>query len=59
MAIAENIRFTKRQNVYWGDFNIVRAMLNCIETLAESEFDYDYAISLSGQDYPLKSPEEI
>jgi len=56
---APNIRFAKRQSIYWGDFNIVRAAINCIETLVESGFQYDYALSLSGQDYPLKSHQAI
>lgn len=54
-----NMRFAKRQSIYWGDFNIVRAVLNCIDTLVESGFEYDFAISISGQDYPLKSHDAI
>ncbi len=56
---APNMRFARRVNIYWGDFNIVRAVINGIETLVESGFEYEYAISLSGQDYPIVSHETI
>ena len=56
---APNVVFAKRENIYWGDFSIVRSMLNGIDALQHSGFDYDYAISLSGQDYPLASHERI
>jgi hypothetical protein len=49
-----NMRFAPRLPIYWGDFSMVQASLNCIRTLVESDFDYDYAILLSGQDYPLQ-----
>ena len=54
-----NVRFAKRQSIYWGNFSIVRAMINSIAALVKSGFDYEYAIALSGQDYPLASHDEI
>lgn len=54
-----NCFFSRRSNVRWGEFSIVQAVLNAIDTLIESKVDFDYAFLLSGQDYPIKSREEI
>ena len=56
---AENVCFARRYNVYWGNFSMVRAAISTINALVESGFEYDYCLSLSGQDYPLKTHEEI
>lgn len=56
---APNVAFAQRVGIYWGNFSIVRAVLNGIEALHASGFEYDYAISISGQDYPIASHEEI
>ena len=55
----KNIYFTKRENCCWGGFPLVQATLNAIYTLVEKTIDYDYAIMVSGQDYPLKSNKYI
>jgi hypothetical protein len=52
-----NVYFAKQYRCYWGRFGIVRATLSCIEEALKHQFDY--AILLSGQDYPLKSNAEI
>lgn len=49
----------KRIRVYWGSYNMVKATLRGFEAIMESGIDYDYIVLLSGQDYPLKSNEEI
>ncbi|RVU02712.1 glycosyl transferase [Mucilaginibacter limnophilus] len=47
-----------RVKVYWGSFNIVQATINGFyEILATG--GYGYINLLSGQDYPLKSNEEL
>jgi hypothetical protein len=51
----KNCFFPKRINVIWGSFSLVQAVLNAIDTLIESNVDFDYAFLLSGQDYPIKS----
>lgn len=55
----DNIRFAPRTSIYWGDFSMVQASLHCIRTLLESNFHYEYAVFLSGQDYPLQPREGI
>lgn len=49
-----NCYFSKRAVVRWGDFGVIQGTLNAIETIVENQLDYDYAILLSGQSYPLK-----
>lgn len=55
----ENCFFSKRTNVMWGEFSLVQAVLNAIDTLIERNVNYDYAFLLSGQDYPIKSHKQI
>lgn len=44
---------------YWGRFGIVRATLSCIAALVRSGVSYDYAMLLSGQDYPIKPRDRL
>jgi len=44
----------KRLSCYWGGFGIVAATLECIRSALTSGEMFDYAILLSGQDYPIK-----
>jgi hypothetical protein len=44
---------------YWGGFGMVRAALKGIRHLLASGAPFDYAVLLSGQDYPLRSPRRI
>lgn len=55
----DNCFFSKRINVMWGEFSLVQAVLNAIDTLIESNVNFDYAFLLSGQDYPIKSHNDI
>ena len=50
-----NIAFSKRTSVKWGNFDIIQALLYCIELICEQGYEYDRAYILSGQDYPLQS----
>ena len=50
---------TKRHTCYWGGFGIAQAMIECLQTALNSKRDFDYAILLSGQDYPIKTPADI
>lgn len=50
-----NIAFAKRTKIKWGNFDIIQALLNCIELICTQNYDYDRAYILSGQDYPLQS----
>lgn len=49
-----NCYFAKRAFVRWGDAGDVQAALNAIDTICGNRIDYDYAILLSGQCYPIK-----
>lgn len=56
----ENVFFIKsRIKVYWGSYNILKATLNGFKEIIASGKNYNYLNLLSGQDYPLKSPEYI
>ncbi|MDX9864681.1 MAG: beta-1,6-N-acetylglucosaminyltransferase [Anaerolineaceae bacterium] len=50
-----NIAFAKRTVVKWGNFGIIRALLNCFDMTCSQGYSYDRAYILSGQDYPLQS----
>ena len=54
-----NCYFAERAVVRWGDFGVVQAALNAIDTISQQKLEYDYAFLLSGQCYPLKSHEAI
>ena len=45
-----------RQNVTWGGFSIVKAIMASIQQVIKSPLKFDYINLISGQDYPLKSP---
>ena len=50
-----HVFFLERHACYWGDFSQVRASLAGIRELMERRTPFDYAMLLTGQDYPLKS----
>jgi len=52
-----DVLLAKREKCYWGRYGIVRATLNCIE--AALRLDFDYAILISGQDFPIRSNRDI
>ena len=55
-----NVYFVKkRENVNWGGFSIVKATLHGFKEIVESSIKYDFVTLLSGEDYPLKSNEQI
>lgn len=54
-----NIHFVKRHKCYWGDFSIVEATLECMNDILVSGIEFDYAMLLSGQDYPIQTAEEV
>jgi Core-2/I-Branching enzyme len=53
-----NVRFLDRTRTYWGGFGLVRATMRAIDTLLADDA-VEYAILLTGQDYPLRSAGEI
>ena len=50
-----SLRFVKRHRCRWGQFGIVQATLEGINALIASGCDFDYAMLLCGQDYPIRS----
>lgn len=54
-----DVHFLPRHACHWGDFGHVRATLKGIRHLLSHEVSFDYAVLLTGQDYPLRPPEAI
>lgn len=54
-----NIHFLERRTVKWGTFSQVQAALDGVQAALALNPGFDYAIFLSGQDYPIKSNEYI
>lgn len=54
-----DVHLAPRARCYWGGYGIVQGALNCIQTLRALQLPFDYAVLLSGQDYPIKTPEQI
>jgi hypothetical protein len=48
--------FLKRHRCEWGGFGHVQATLEGINAILARRIPFDYAILLTGQDYPIKSP---
>lgn len=53
------VHFLPRHRSFWAGFGHVRTTLKGIEHLITSGDPFDYAILLTGQDYPLVSPGTI
>ena len=49
----------KRIDVKWGDISMIDATVNLMESVFTSKIKYDYIWLISGQDFPLKSSQEI
>lgn len=64
-ALRESLRdlptahFLERHTCHWGGFGHVRASLKGIDALLASGAQFDYAVLLTGQDYPIKSNRHI
>jgi hypothetical protein len=54
-----DVRFLPRHICHWGGFGHVRATLKGIDDLLARGVPFDYAVLLTGQDYPLRSPAAI
>jgi len=59
LAEFSNVVFLPRHKCRWGDFGHVLASLKGIDEIARQGFVHDYAVLLTGQDYPLKSDRQI
>jgi Core-2/I-Branching enzyme len=54
-----NVRFLKRHECEWGGFGHVAATLEGIAEIFRTSTPFDYAILLTGQDYPIKPKRHI
>lgn len=59
LASRQNVLFTNRTRCSWGGFAIVEATVNCLRELSRKGISYDYAMLLSGQDYPLQCTRKL
>jgi hypothetical protein len=55
----DDVLLAEPQRCYWGTYALVQATLECIGVLLASGRAFDYAVLLSGQDYPIKRPEHV
>jgi Core-2/I-Branching enzyme len=55
LSTLPNVRFLERHSCPYGGFGHVRATLKGIAELFQRRAEFDYAILLTGQDYPIKS----
>lgn len=54
-----NASILDSENVIWGGYSMVQVELNGIKELLRLHTDWDFYINLSGQDFPLKSQNDI
>jgi hypothetical protein len=54
-----NVHFLDRHSCYYGDFGHPRATLKGISAILRRRLPFDYAVLLTGQDYPIKSNAQI
>lgn len=54
-----NVYFLRRHRCDWGGFGHVQATLEGINEIFQRKISFDYAILLTGQDYPIKSEAQI
>jgi hypothetical protein len=54
-----NVFFLKRYRCYWGGFGHVQATIEGINEIIKRNIPFDYVFLLTGQDYPIKTNEQI
>ena len=54
-----NVHFLRRYRCDWGGFGHVQATLQGIHEIIKRGISFDYAILLTGQDYPIKTNDQI
>ena len=59
LKLLPNVVFLDRHKCYWGDIGHVNATLKGIKVLFEKKIDFDYVVLLTGQDYPIKTNDQI
>ena len=59
LAGSPAVRFARRVRVRWGQWSIVAATLNCLQTIEDEGWAPDYVYLLSGTDYPIRPASEL
>jgi core-2/I-Branching enzyme len=59
LSKCSNVHFLKRHRCDWGGFGHVKASLKGIAEILRRQLTVDYIILLTGQDYPIKTNEQI
>lgn len=54
-----NVYFIKRYKSAWASFELIKATIEGIKSIVETGTYFDYVVHLSGQDYLIKSNEQI
>lgn len=55
----EAIQFTERFDATWGGYGLIKPYLSALKTVRDFPKDFERVLLLSGQDYPIKSNEQI
>ena len=55
----DRVCFARRVRVGWGEWSVVQATLNCLETIEAAGWEPDYVYLMSGMDYPIRASEEL
>ena len=57
--ISNAVHFTERFDASWGGYGLIKPYLSALKTVRESSRKFDRILLLSGQDYPIKSNQNI
>lgn len=53
------VQLIKREDIKWAGISIIKAEINGLQAIKDSNKHFDRIILLSGQDYPIKSKDRI
>jgi hypothetical protein len=59
LPVSNHVFFSRQVKVSWGGFGMIEAVVEMLRTMYEHRIQPDYVHLLSGQDFPLKSSQEI
>ena len=59
LGALQNVHFLERHACHYGDYSILEATLKGIRKIWALGLPFDYVVTLSGQDYPIKSTNHI
>ena len=56
---AEVFFIKERSTCNWGGFSLFKGIIECLKQVLNTGIEYDYINLISGQDYPVKTADEI